>query len=280
MKRISDFFTLFLVTIFLLISAASCKEKEPSPSELAVGNWVQSKKMAHILWVTNPKGEWNSSVKILDVAGIVISKGSAKGTWQIAENQMIVTVLESEVDKIWEKNTTLFFDIVEVTESTMQLREESGRISAWQKTISQKSVTSETLNNILPISPMVVNLNKNRSNDKDRYLCLNMNMILEEVMAEQEILAIHPKAREAAVVFLSSLVFDDVKDFTGIEEQNKKLVAVLNPYMKGMIKEIKIEHVIVTTEVDQMEEFIIEHTIVEETSTEEGEGSEDTEESK
>ena len=87
----------------------------------------------------------------------------------------------------------------------------------------------------------------------------------------QEIPRIHPKAREAAVIFLSSLVFDDVKDFTSLEKQNKKLVAVLNPYMEGSIKEIKIEHAIVTTDIDKVEEFMIENTIVEASPGEKGE---------
>jgi hypothetical protein len=98
-----------------------------------------------------------------------------------------------------------------------------------------------------------------------------MTMILQEMMLEHEVPAIHPKAREAAMIFFSSLVFDDVKVFTSIKKQNKKLVAVLNPYMEGSIKEIKIEHAIVTTDIDKVEEFMIEHTLVEAPPGEKGE---------
>ena len=264
MKRLADFFILFLIGIFFLVSVTACKEKGISPSELAVGNWIQSENRAHILWVINPKGEWAFSVKIFDVTGkIVKSIRSAKGIWQIEEDQMIVTVMESDVEEVWEKNATIFFDIIELTETVMQLKEESGPIAVWKKTNTKKTENAERLNDIIPMGPIAVNLDKHRSHDKDRYLCLNMNLMLNEMMQGQEIPRIHPKAREAAVIFFSSLVFDDVKDFTSLEKQNKKLVAVLNPYMEGLIKEIKIEHVIVTADADQVEAFIIEHSIVE-----------------
>ncbi len=267
MKRVANFSVLFLFAAFLLSFAVACKEKAISPKELAVGNWIQLKNSAYIFWVTNPKGEWQSSVKIPDVTGkIVKSRGEARGTWDIEEGQMIITVMESDVDNVWGKNATSFFDIIELTDTTMQLREESGHIIIWNKTNTQKDPVAENLNNTLPMLPVVVNLNKNRSHDKDRYLCLNMILVLQEMMLEQEMPVVHPKAREAMTIFLSSLVFGDVKDFTGIKKQNKKLVAVLNPYMNGAIKEIKIEHVVITTDIDQVEEFIIQHTIVEKTS--------------
>ncbi len=281
MKRVADFFILFLITSFLLSFAAACKEKTISPNELAVGNWIQLKNSAYILWVTNPKGEWQSSVKIPDVTGkIVKSRGEARGTWYIEEGQMIVTVMESDVEDVWKKNATSFFDIIELTDTSMQLKEESGHIIIWNKTNTQKAPISESLNNTLAMLPVAVNLNKNRSHDKDRYLCLNMSLVLQEMMPEQDMPVIHPKAREAMTIFLSSLVFDDVKDFKSIKKQNKKLVAVLNPYMDGSIKEIKIEHVIITTDIDQVEEFIIEHTIAEETPDKEGEEGKETKESK
>ena len=244
---------------------------------MVVGNWVQSRNQAYILWIASPTGEWKSSVKIPDATGkIVKSRGSAMGTWHVEEGQMIITVIESDVENVWEKNATSFFDIVELTEIKMQLEEESGHIALWKKTITQKTATAENLQSIIPMGPVAVNLDKNRTHDKNRYLCLNMNLILEEMMPEEKLPVIHPRAREAVLIFLSSLVFDNVKDFTSIKKQNKNLVAVLNPYMDSSIKEIKIEHVIVTTDPDKVEEFIIEHTIVGSPPAEEGEETDDS----
>ncbi|MCK5163016.1 MAG: flagellar basal body-associated FliL family protein [Desulfobacula sp.] len=271
---------MFLIGVSCLVSISGCGEQEKTQNEFAVGNWMQFRNRAYILLVTNPKGEWNSSVRIADATSkIVKSKGNAKGTWHIEKGQMIFTVTESDIEEIWEKNSTSFFDIVELTETIMQLKNESGRIIVWKQTKTKKAAESEVdLSPIVPMGPIAVNLNKNRSNDKDRYLCLNMNLVLKELMPDQQIPPLHPKAREAAIIFLSSLVFNDVKDFNKIKKQSAKLVDVLNPYMEGFIKEVAIEHVIVAAEIDKVEEFIIEHTMIEEPAP--GEGEEGEEKSK
>jgi len=264
MKKVTIYLVLFLIGISFLISISGCGEKGKSQSELAVGNWTQLRNRAYILLITNPKGEWNSSVRIADVTSKIVSaKGTAKGTWSIDSNQMIFTVTESDIESIWETTATLFFDIVTLDDKVMQLKDEAGRIIVWKKTnTKEKAVSQIDTAPIIPMGPVAVNLNKNRSNDKDRYLCLDINLVLKELMPDQKIPLIHPKAREAAMIFLSSLVFNDVKDFEDIKNQSKKLVDVLNPYMEGFIKEIAIEHVIVATQMDKVEEFIIEHTLV------------------
>jgi hypothetical protein len=273
MKKIVICFILFLTGVFYLVPLTGCGEKEKTQSELAVGNWTQFRNRAYILLITNPKGEWNSSVRISDVTSkIVKSKGNAKGTWYIEKGQMIFTVTESDIEEVWEKNATLFFDIVDITETVMQLKDESGLMIVWKKTNTQKNAASEEdLTPTVSMGPIAVNLNKNRSNDKDRYLCLDFNLVLKELMPGQEIPLIHPKAREAAILFLSSLVFNDVKNFDSLKRQAEKLVDVLNPYMQGFIKEIAIEHVIVATDMDKVEEFIIEHTLAEEPAPDQGE---------
>jgi hypothetical protein len=252
-----------LVGAFFLVSITGCDERGKTQNELAVGNWTHLRNRAYILLITSPTGEWNSSVRISDVTSkIVKSKGNAKGTWHIENDQMIFVVLESDIEEAWTKNTTIFFDIIGIMENEMQLKNEFGRTLVWRKTNVQKAATAEnSLEIILPMGPVVVNLNKNRSNDKDRYLCLNLNMVFKELMPGQEIPPIHPKAREAAIVFFSALVFNDVKSFDRIKEKIRKLVDVLNPYMEGFIREILIEHVIVATEIDKVEEFIIENTL-------------------
>lgn len=270
-----------LLAAIILISG--CGEEEKSQEQLAVGNWTQYRNRAYILLIASPKGTWSSTVKIADVTGkIVESKGNAQGSWHIESNQMVFTVLESDIEDIWQKNSTLFFDINQLSETEMRLTDESGRPVTWKKTSGQKAAAVEAEDQIIPMGPMVVNLNKNRSSDKDRYLCMNLNLALSELMPDQEVPAIHPKAREAAIIFLSSLVFNDVKDFDRIKKQTKKLTDILNPYMQGIVKEVVVEHVIVAADMDKVEEFIIEHTITEPPPAEgeEGEGPDETAEEK
>lgn len=261
------------VVLSFLIFFTGCGGKEKSRNEFVVGNWTQYRNRAYILLITNPKGEWNSSVRIADVTSkIVKSKGNAKGTWYIEDDRIIFTVMESDIEEIWKKNATRFFNIVELTGARMELEDETGRIIVWKQTQSQQvEITEENLVPVIPMGPVVVNLNKVRSNDKDRYLCMNLDLVPEELMPGQAVPPIHPRVREAATIFLSSLVFKDVKDFEGIKEQNKKLVEIINPYMEGLIKEIDVKQVIVATEIERVEEFIIEHTLTDEPVPEEGE---------
>ncbi len=275
MKR---FVTCLMLIMLVLIFLAGCGGNEKSNNEFAVGNWTQYRNRAYILLITNPKGEWSSSVRIADATSkIVKSKGNAKGTWYIEKGRIIFTVMESDIEEIWEINATRFFNIVELTGARMELEDESGRIIVWKQTQSQQvEVSEEDLALVIPMGPVVVNLNKVRSNDKDRYLCMNLDLVLKELMPEQQIPPVHPRVREAATIFLSSLVFKDVKDFKGIKEQNKKLVDIINPYMEGFIKEIDIKHVIVATEIERVEEFIIEHTLTDEPVPEEGEEKSDS----
>ncbi|OGR24339.1 MAG: hypothetical protein A2277_02020 [Desulfobacterales bacterium RIFOXYA12_FULL_46_15] len=259
------------------IFITSCGEKKKSQAELTVGNWSQEKNRAYVLLYANSKGEWNSSVKVSEATSKVVkTKGKAKGLWRIEKNQMIFTVMESDIEDVWEKNSTVFYDILDLTENKMQLKDEQGDVTAWSRTKIGKSTESEAdLALVIPMAPVVVNLNKDRSNDKDRYLCLKMNFILKELMPGQQVPPVHPKVEDAIVIFFSSLVFEDVKDFDGIRSQGQKLVNILNPYMEGMIKEVAIENVIVATEIEKVEEFLIEHTPPADSAPEEGKQAKD-----
>jgi len=212
--------------------------------------------------VTDQKGEWNCSVKISEgTSKIVKAKGNAKGTWHIEKGQMIFTVMSSDIEEVWEKNRTLIYDIVELTENRMQFKDENGGMTVWNRTWMEKSAGSEAVPSFkMPMEPVVVNINKNRSNDKDRYLCLKMNMIFKELMPGQKIPPLHPKVHDSIIIFFSSLVYEDVKSFDDLSARCGKLVQLLNPYMEGMIKEIAVENVILASDMDRVEEFIIEHT--------------------
>ena len=263
MKRFITCLVLGLMGLSFLTILSGCGKKEKSRNEYAVGNWMQYRNRAYILLITNPKGEWSSSVRIADATSkIVKSKGNAKGTWYIENDQIIFTVMESDIEQIWKKNSTSFFKIVELTENMMTLENDAGRIIDWKQTQGKHAEESEiNMAPVVSMGPVVVNLNKIRSNDKDRYLCLNLDLILKELMPDQKRPTIHPRVREATIIFLSSLVFKDVKDFESIKEQNKKLVDIINPYMENVVKDVDIQHVIVATEIERVEEFMIEHTL-------------------
>lgn len=263
MTRFQYSISCVFLALCMVFSFAGCGEKEKGDEDLLVGNWTQYRNRAYILLVISPTGSWNSSVRIADATSkIVKAKGNAQGTWHIEGGQLIFTVMDSTIEEIWEKNATSFFEIVELGERIMLLKEENGRIAEWKKNQPQRSGKDDAETAVtISMKPITVNLNKDRSSDPNRYLCLKMKMILKELMPDQAIPAMHPKAREAAIIFLSSLVYEDVKDFDQVKIQRVRLVDVLNPYMEGFIKDIEIEHVIIATTIEKVEEFIIEHTI-------------------
>ncbi len=247
----------------MLVYMAGCGGKDASDKEMVLGNWTQFRNRAYILLIINPKGVWQSSVRIADVTSkIVSSKGDAEGTWHLQEGQLIFTVMESTIENVWARNNTYVFDIVELTDQRMLLQEENGPVAEWKKTGARKQ-GNKPENTAVTISmpPIAVNLNKISSGAPDRYLCLSMELVLKELMPGQQIPRFHPRAKEAAILFLSSLIHSDVEDFDKVKAQKTRLKQVLNPYMQGVIEDINIKRVIVSTSVEKVEEFMISHTM-------------------
>lgn len=264
-------FTSFFVA-GMMFFMAGCGDKYGSDNELVLGNWTQYRKPAYILLIINPKGIWQSSVRIADATSkIVAIKGDANGTWHLQDNQLIFTVMESTIENVWAKKHTYVFEVLELHDHRMLLQGENGRKAEWKKTSARKpGEQDESTAVAIHMPPLAVNLNKVSSGSPDRYLCISMELALKELMPGQKIPRVHPRAREAAIVFLSSLIHSDVEDFDKVREQQSRLKEVLNPYMDGVIKEINIKRVIVSTSMDKVEEFLIEHTIGAEESNSSG----------
>ncbi len=255
MKKYSICLCILLAGIFSALLVNGCGGKKNKQAELVIGSWEQLKNNTHILMIFNPAGEWNSVVRIPDAGfKLVKLKANAKGTWHIEKGQLGLVVAESDIEDVWAKDGTVSYHIAGLTENKLQLRDKSGNMETWNRTNMEKAGESGIR---IPLAPVAVNINKNRTNDKDRYLCLKMKIILKEMMPGQKVPPVHPKVHDAVITFFSSLLYDDVKDYEGIRIQNQKLVNILNPLMEGMIKEITVEHVIVTAEIEKVEEFKI-----------------------
>ena len=262
----------------VLAGVAGCGgEKEKKDTDLVPGNWVHYRNRTYILISVDMKGTWRSSVRVADVTSkIVDSRGTASGTWHLDEGQLIFAVEASDIDNVWEKNGTYFYKVLELRDHLMVLEGENGRKEEWKKTVHpQGKEGSGAVNSIVTMAPYAVNLNKHSSNAQDRYLCLSMHMELMELMPEQPVPQFHPRARDAAIMYLSSLTYDDVSDFDRIKVQTEKVKDVLNPYMEGLIKDVIIDHVIIAVSAAKVEEFIIEHTVA--SGKEEAAGGEENE---
>ena len=267
MKKYAKRMTGFLIVVCMALAVAGCSGENAALKEKITGNWSREFNRNFILLILKVDGKWESSIRVSDATlKIVSSKGKASGSWHIEGNNLIFSVTESDIEDVWGKESIAFHEILLLEEETLTLKSETGQVITYSRHRPKKKQPGLVdTDPIIPMKPIVVNLNKNRSHDKDRYFCLNMNLIIQELMPGADIPKIHPRAHDAAITFLSSLVFEDVRDFDRVKEQKKNLINVLNPYMNGIIKDIDIDHVLIASSIDRVETFIIEHTMTEQT---------------
>ncbi len=263
MKRCTGVILIFLAVCCLAITGGGCSGETKQITKQITGNWTRFKNHNYILLIIKTNGTWDSSVRMTDATSrIVKSKGSADGTWHVEGSSIIFSVANSDIDTVWKPGEIVFYEILQLEDELLELKDDQGNTTTWKRNRpSKQTLTPEDENRILSMKPVTVNLNKNRSADKDRYLCLNMALRLKELVPGTPVPAIHPRARDAAIVYLSSLVFEDVRDFDRVKAQKKKLISIMNPYMDDMIKDIEIDHVLIASSMTKVEEFIIEHTL-------------------
>ena len=253
----------FICVFFVgLLFYQGCSDKNNIDEKL-MGGWFRKSVNKYIRLSLNPQNKWSASVKVADVTTRIIEvKGKASGSWHMEDGSLVMTVVESNIRDVFEKNKTSFYTIEELTDKVMTLENSVGRLMTWQSTSPEtQGGDGEGIFRVIDMEPIAVNLNKIRSHDKDRYLCLNLKVELKELMPGTEIPEIHPKAREAVILYLSSLVYKDVHELDKVKNLQGSLKKILTPYLNGFVEKVKIDHVIISSTMDKVEEFMIEHTI-------------------
>ncbi|MCF8045394.1 MAG: flagellar basal body-associated FliL family protein [Desulfarculaceae bacterium] len=267
--RTIPFIAVVFAGLFLL---QGCADQKKVDAKL-MGGWIQKRGNTYIRLSLKSQNRWSASVKIADVTTRIIEvKGKASGNWHLDDDSLVMTVVESNISDIFEKNKTSFYKIEELTDNTMKLKNSVGRVVTWRSASSDtQEGSAEGVAQEIEMEPIAVNLNKIRSHDKDRYLCLNLKIELKELLPGTVIPDIHPRAREAVILYLSSLVYNDVRNLDKVKNLQKRLKKILTPYLDGFVGKVKIDHVIISSTMDRVEEFIIEHTLGE--SAAEGDSS-------
>ncbi|MBF0414044.1 MAG: flagellar basal body-associated FliL family protein [Desulfamplus sp.] len=264
-----------LLWIFCLIQIICCNdikaedtpETKVSPTvELLLGSWSRYNNRVYTLLIIRANGNWSSDLRVEGATSKIIErKGEATGTWSIEDNKLIMKVLTSEMEDVWAIGE-LTLEIVEIDNKVLTLKYPNSRIITWKKASvvkKEKKAEGEVVTTISPtitIKPIVVNLNKISSNDKDRYLCLALEVQLQEMDTTAIVPKLHPRALDAAILFLSSLMYNDVKTFDEMKVVTQKLTKILNPYFDGMVTDVILNHIMVSSSVDKVDEFIIEHS--------------------
>lgn len=265
MKNFLFYFFLSILSIALFCFLAGCSDTKKQ-IRFATGNWVYSSDGIYIFLRIDDNGDWAAEISISDEQSTIVkAKKKANGIWNIENKKMVFVVLDSQAEEIWEKDKVVFYDILSLTSRRMKLLDEKENEFLWRA--SNNGIVKAIGSNAKPVLPMgifVVNLNKHKSNMTSKYLCLHLDMNIKEIMPEKKVPLVHPKIHDAIISFYSSLTYNEVKDFDRIEKQNKRLVAILNPYIKNIIKGFVIKHAIITAHLEQVEQFIFENTIMRE----------------
>lgn len=256
--------------IFLILSMVptiGCKDDPPqepkiSPTqELLIGSWRRYNNRVHTLLIIRNNGNWSSDLRVEGATSkIVERKGESSGTWRLEDHNLIVNVLSSQMEDIWPTGT-FTLEITEIDKKTITLKYPNSRLITWKRARIEKETKKEgAVNPVIAMHPLVVNLNKISSNDKDRYLCLALELHLEEMAVDADVPKLHPRAWDAAIIYLSSLIYNDVKTFDVMKVVTDNLTKILNPYFDGLLVEVASTHVMISSSMEKVDEFIIEHS--------------------
>jgi len=272
---------LAILLIFCSIENSYCKEEasqkpQVSPTqELLVGSWIRFDNRVHTLLIIRNNGNWSSDLRVEGASSKIIErKGESSGTWSLEDHSLAITVTSSQMEDTWPIGK-ITLEIMEIDKKSVTFKYPNSRLITWKRARIEKVDKKEekkdekgkdgenavtTINPVITMKPLVVNLNKISSNDKDRYLCLSLDLQLEEMQSDSEVPKLHPRAWDAAIIFLSSLLYNDVKTFDAMGVVTGKLTKILNPYFDGMLMEVTATHVMISSSMEKVEEFIIEHS--------------------
>ncbi|MBF0203752.1 MAG: flagellar basal body-associated FliL family protein [Desulfamplus sp.] len=260
---------LIIFLMLCLTQITGCKDEETktepkaaSPQEIITGTWSRYENKVYTLLIIRGNGNWSSDFRIEGgTSKIIERKGKASGLWAIEDKYINLTVTESDMENVWTAGTTYKLEIIELNKKNITVKYPNGRLITWKKARVQKEAKKEgVITPVIPMKPLIVNLNKISSNDKDRYLCIALELNLDEMSPSDIVPKLHPRAWDAAILFLSSLLYNDVRTFDEMKVITERLTTILNPYLDGLLVESVSKQVVITSSMDKVEEFIIEHS--------------------
>lgn len=298
MKCLTENRTIGVIVILVIISfAMSCKKKSPLDEKI-LGTWRIKRANIHSVFSFRANGSWTASERVEGrFSKIVENKGKIVGQWEIVESEeevLYIVMTPTKVDSVkdWKVETPVRLEILGVDDKELNLRYENGKKMKLVRVRGKKASAEEVDEGIAKIKtgPIVVNLKRDRAHGKFRYLCIDLELSVEDVencnyIAGEKIAAekdqetegmqytLHPKIREVAIMFFSSLTYKEAKTLSKVKEVVKNFQAILNPYLDGNLTDIYVVKVVVTTNVESVKEFQNMYIPIdsEETETEEGE---------
>lgn len=254
-----------LLVLALGLIAGACGKKEPSIESLLLGNWRAQNGKIHTILTFRQNGSLQWDIKIEGRhTRIVEKKQSIGGSWTIMEDGGLQIIpAESLPDANLRQGEPIVFEVLEINKRHLNLRDPSGKLLHCLRVRTKQSQAGDLEDGLLTLhlQPLVVNLHVRSSFVQSKYFCLDMSLILDtgQSLAETQGLAslsIHPRVRELILLYLSDQYYDDLNSFEKINYVMSDLKVVLNPYFNATLQEIKVNRVIVTSNMEKVHWFM------------------------
>lgn len=263
----------FALLVLAMMLSVACGKKQPE--DLIVGPWRMEG--GDTVYTFRKNQGW-ISMKTKDGAADTENEGGeekVEGLWAIERPEgekkqyLIITPSDTVDGTPWIKEQPVRFELMDVTLKELILKRDNGDVEKWLKvgkhTEGEQAVTPGLVN--LPLDPVVVTLRKDRENEPLRYLCMNIDLTLKngeglnyvkhvvDPESKKESYHIHPRIHDVALLFLSSLSYNDVKTLDRVKAVLGQFKKVLEPYFEGKLLYINLTRVVVTPKVQSALDF-------------------------
>ncbi len=249
---------------------------EPSLGDRLVGTWRYKALDVHTTLTFRANGSWKSTARREAATAKVIEKtGEATGFWSVEDNRLTMDVEASDLEETWEPGAKLFFNILEIQETKLPLESPSGVVTEWKRLVARSAPdeNGEIGPETVALGPIVINLAKRKMLEKERYICADMELVVEPELTDPDIdpTVIHPRIREQIVFFLGARIYKEVNSLNKVQKLTEELFTVLRPHLPPGVIELKVNRVVVTGRRLGVEEFLSEYAVPA-PAPEEGEG--------
>ena len=200
-SRISVF-CMVMLAVLVAACCCGCKKKSVSPDDRLNGSWRTSKGKTHKILTFKANGSWVLQFRMEGrLAKIVEKKGKASGKWDVKDNVLYLFVEETVPDLDWGEETPVALEIVDITALNLSMKNPAGRVVDWVRVKSIKKASDGSQLATVTLDPIIVNLSRENNWGKERYLCIQIEFVLNEGKTGTSPPQMHPKVREPPSFF-------------------------------------------------------------------------------
>ncbi|VVS94583.1 prokaryotic membrane lipoprotein lipid attachment site profile [Desulfoluna spongiiphila] len=256
-------------------------DKEPPERDMIVGPWKDTIASYHTIISFRSNGSFGI-IRLVEGQHSKIDEKAERvkvdGKWKLLPPEMegdpLLLIMTPEMvvgDTPWAVDTPVTYLIERLTRNSMLLRPSGGERITWDRLRSTKAPEEEDgipLTQV-PTGPLVVGLTKERLNEDNRYLCVQLILTVNDVeglrYVEPEDTSVggapgayrlHPSLLEALVLHMSRLSYRDVRSLKRFHEVRADFIRILTPYLGSHLQDIKVVKVVVTSTRDGVSEFV------------------------